>query len=914
MSLSTGTRLGVYEVTAQIGEGGMGQVYRARDTKLHRDVAIKVLPDLLASDPERLVRFQREAQVLASLNHPNIAQIHGLEESRGVRALVMELVEGEDLSQRIVRGASPLDEVLLIAKQIADAVEAAHEQGIIHRDLKPANIKVRPDGRVKVLDFGIAKALSAEPNALSSRPLSMSPTITSPGMMTGIGVILGTAAYMSPEQARGKPVDRRSDIWAFGCVLYEMLTGKAAFHGDEVTDTLAAVMRAEPDWSLLPAPAPPSIRALLHRCLQKDTRQRLQAIGDARIALEEVLTGAAPSTTAPRGTPSWKLRLAVGLGGILIAAAVGFAVWNLKPSPALPRPVIRFTIALAPGQALAGLNQPALALSADGSQLAYVATTTGHGAQQIYLRAMDGVDARPIPGTEGATDPFFSPDGQWLGFFAGDELKKISVRGGVAQTLTSGVGGGLSWGASWVSEGTIVFAPYSSVLQRVSDAGGASRPLTRFETGETLHMWPQALPGGKAVLFTVFSDTPTAIAVQPIGTGERRNLFQGQQGNMPSYALSGHLIYLLARSLIAVPFDLERLEVRGEAVPVVQGVLQLAGADAAQYSLSATGSLAYVSGTPQASRSELVWVGRNGMEHPIGAPARFYIQPRLSPDGRRVAVDVIEKAQDMQVWLYDLTRDTFAPFTFRGLNRHAVWTPDGKRIAFMSNRDGMTQIFWQLADGSGGLQRLTDTPPRTTADVLSIPYSWSPDGQSLSFVQVVPTKEAEFWILHVGNPSAPSDQVDRAQRMPIQMRGTEGAPHLSPDGRWLAYASDESGRRQIYVQPYPGPGGKWQISTDGGNEPQWSRNGKELFYRSGNKMMAVDIATQTGFAAAKPRQLFEGRYMVTSTGWARPNYDVSPDGQRFLMLKPVEPEQAPVTQINVVLNWSEELKRLAPAK
>ena len=908
MSLSTGTRLGVYEVTAQIGEGGMGQVYRARDTKLHRDVAIKVLPDRLASDPERLARFQREAQVLASLNHPNIAHIHGLEESRDVRALVMELVEGEDLSARMVRGAIPLEEVLPIAKQIADAVEAAHEQGIIHRDLKPANVKVRPDGLVKVLDFGLAKALSAEPNASSSRPLSMSATITSPAMMTGIGVILGTAAYMSPEQARGKPVDRRSDIWAFGCVLYEMLTGKAAFHGDGVTDTLAAVMRAEPDWSLLPAAVPPSIRALLHRCLQKDTRQRLQAIGDARIALEEVLTGAAPSITAPRVTRSWKLRLAVGLGGVLIAAAAGFAAWNLKSSPALPRPVIRFTITLPPGQALAGLHQPALALSADGSQLAYVATTPGQGAQQIYLRAMDGVDARPIPGTERGTAPFFSPDGQWLGFFAGDELKKISVRGGVARTLSSDVGGGLSRGATWVGEGVIVFAPYSSVLQRVSDAGGAARPLTRFETGETLHMWPQALPGGKAVLFTGFSDSPTAIAVQPIGTGERRNLIHGELGNMPSYAPSGHLIYARAGSLMAVPFDLERLEVRGEGVPVVQGVLP------AQYSLSATGSLAYVSGTPQASQSQLVWVNRNGTEHPLGAPARSYNQPRLSPDGRRVAVDVIEKAQDMQVWLYDLTRDTFAPFTFQGLNRHAVWTPDGKRIAFMSNREGATQIFWQLANGSGGLQRLTTSPPTTTAGGLSIPYSWSPDGQSLIFVQAVPTKQAEFWTLHVGNPSARPDQAGRAQRMPVQMRAPDGAPQLSADGRWLAYASDESGRREIYVQPYPGPGGKWQISTDGGNEPQWSRKGTELFYRSGKKMMAVDIAIQPGFAAGKPRQLFEGDYQVTATGWARPNYDVSPDDQRFLMLKAVERGQAPVTQINVVLNWSEELKHLAPPK
>ena len=563
------------------------------------------------------------------------------------------------------------------------------------------------------------------------------------------------------------------------------------------------------------------------------------------------------------------------------------------------------------------MHQPALALSADGSQLAYVATTTGQGVQQIYLRAMNGGDARPIPGTEGATDPFFSPDGQWLGFFAGNELKKISVRGGVARTLTSAVGGAFSRGASWVSEGTIIFAPYSSVLQRVSDAGDAPRPLTRLETGETLHMWPQALPGGKAVLFTGFSDSATAIAVQPIGTGERRNLIHAEPGDMPSYAPSGHLIYALAGRLMAAPFDLERLEVRGEAVPVVQGVLQFASAEAAQYSLSATGSLAYVSGTPQASRSELVWVTRNGTEHPLGAPARSYNQPRLSPDGRRVAVDVIEKAQDMQVWLYDLTRDTFAPFTFQGLNRHAVWTPDGKRIAFMSNREGATHIFWQLANGSGGLERLTTNSP-TSTDGLSIPCSWSPDGQSLIFAQAVPTKQAEFWTQHVGSPSARSGQVEAAQRLPVQPRAADGAPQLSPDGRWLAYASDESGRREIYVQPYPGLSGKWQISTDGGNEPQWSRErqwsrgGKELFYRSGRKMMAVDIATQTGFAAGKPRPLFEGDYRSTATGWARPNYDVSPDGQRFLMLKTVE--QAPVTQINVVLNWSEELKHLVPVK
>ena len=909
MPLSPGTRLGSYEVVSVIGAGGMGEVYRARDTKLDRHVAIKVLPESVATDPERLARFHREAQLLASLNHPGIAHLHGYEESNEIHALVMELVDGATLADRIAQGPMPLDEALPIAKQIAEAIEAAHEQGIVHRDLKPANVKVREDGTIKVLDFGLAKAIAPVVELSPGQPLS--PTITAPAM-TGLGVILGTAAYMSPEQASGKPTDRRTDIWAFGCLLYEMLTGQMAFRGDTVAGTLAAVIRAEPDWALLPAATPQHVRALLSRCLQKDRRQRLQAIGDARIALEEVLSGARLSAGTPRQALAWTIRLAYGVTGVLIGAGILGGAWSLRPSPAAPpRPVTRFTITLPPGQQLARTGMPALALSADGTRLAYIATPQGSDAPQIHLRAMESSEVRRLSGTEGAAMVFFSPDGQWLGFLAHGKLKKISVRGGVAQTLADVVN---PTGATWTGQHTIVVASYLSALLQVSDEGGALKPLTRFETGETAHSWPESFPGANAVLFSALSASPTAIAVQHIDTGVRRNLIQAQGEAQARFIPSGHLVYAQAGSLMAVPFDPTRLEARGAAVPVVPGILQYPLSGGAQYSVSDTGTLAYVSGNPQGNRPRiLVWVSRAGKEQALGAPARAYNQPRLSPDGGRVAVDIVDDERDMQVWLYDRGRDTLSPFTFRGVNRHAVWTRDGKRIAFMSDREGAQQIFWKLADGSGESERLTQHAPTDTADILNIPYSFSPDGRLLASAKVAPSTGAEFWMVRVGDPS-PGPGQDRKSERFLQTRAADGGPQLSPDGHWLAYASEESRRREIYVQSYPGPGGKWQISTDGGNEPQWNPNGRELFYRSGNKMMAVDIRTQDGFAAGKPRQLFEGNYLPAAGGYVRPNYDVSHDGQRFLMLKMVEQEEAPLTQINVVLNWFEDLKRLVPAK
>jgi Tol biopolymer transport system component len=602
--------------------------------------------------------------------------------------------------------------------------------------------------------------------------------------------------------------------------------------------------------------------------------------------------------------------LIFGLGALLLTAVLAsLATWNLKPAPApAPQPVIRTVINLPPGQQLAGLESgPAVALSPDGTHLAYIARQGG--TQQLYLRAMDSLESKPIPGTEGAIEPFFSPEGQWVGFFAGGKLMKVSVSGGATLMLGDA---SLSRGASWGSQGMIAFTPTPNVsgLLQVPEAGGTPQPLTRLTKGEVAHRWPEFLPGGKAVLFaagpTGLTFINAQVAVQSVGTGERRNLVQ--LGTQPRYAPSGHLVYAQGGSLMAVPFDPQRLEVTGTAAPVVEGVLQSPVTGAAQYSLSSTGSLVYVPGGVQATQLRLVWVSRNGAEQPVAAAAHTYFSPRLSPDGRRIAVGITES--ESQIWLWDLTRENLTRFTFEGnYNPVPVWTPDGKRIAFESNKEGPPNLFWQLADGSGGLERLN------TSEYIQVPVSWSPDGKLLAFMEVNPTTGVDIWVLRMGDPSASSGQVPSAGSWQVRKAQpflrtpfNEGGPRFSPDGRWLAYMSDDSGRYEIYVQPYPGPGGKWQISTEGGTEPAWNRSGRELFYRSGDKMMVVDIATQPGFAAGKPRMLFEGRYEQAPV--QSNDYDVSHDGQRFLMLKPTD--QAAPTQINVVLNWFEELKQKVP--
>jgi len=898
MALASGTKLGPYEITGAIGAGGMGEVYRARDTQLGRDVAIKVLPANFVNDPDRLARFQREARMLAALNHPNIAMIYGLEQTSGAACLVMELVPGETLAERVKAGPSPIEEALKIAAQIAEALEAAHEKQIIHRDLKPANVKVTPEGKVKVLDFGLAKAFEGDS---ASQDMSNSPTLSHAATMQG--VILGTAGYMSPEQARGKAIDKRTDIWAFGCVLYELLTGKQAFHGETFTDITAKILTGGPDWQALPGETPEQIRQLLRRCLQKDKALRLRDAGDARIEIQDALSApASPKSTG--AAAGWfaigPLQGAVlGFAAVALLAVGGIAAWDLKPSPA--QPVTRTVIDLPPGQQLAGLEiGPAVALSGNGTHLAYVARQGV--TQQLYLRAMDNLDVKPVPATEGAVNPFFSPDGEWLGFFADGMLKKISVRGGSAVTLGNAL---QPSGASWGNQGIIAFVPtFNGGLQELPDAGGTLQPLTRFQKGELTERWPELLPDGKAVLFatgtTAFNFSDAQIAAQLLGKGERRIAIQG--GTQPRYASSGHLVFAQGGNLMAVPFDPQKLATTGAAVPVLEGVSQSQSNGATQYSFSNTGSLVYVSGGIQSVKSRLVWVSRNGAEQSVAAPVSGYLFPRLSPDGRRLVAVISEL--ESQVWLYDLSRETTTRLTFEGnLNNAPVWTPDGKRIAFQSNKEGELNIFWQLADGSGGLERLT------TSENLQAPMSWSPDGKLLAFLEINSSTQREIWVLRMGDPSPGSGQ-DRKAQLFTRTRFDEAEPRFSPDGRWLAYISNESGRFEIYVQPYPGPGGKWQISTDGGMDPVWNPNGRELFYRNGNKMMAVDISSKPSFAVGRPRMLFEGKYEGAPVPVA--NYDVSPDGQRFLMLKPSEQEQAAPTQINVVLNWFEELKQKVP--
>jgi eukaryotic-like serine/threonine-protein kinase len=881
MTLASGTKLGSYEITAPIGAGGMGEVYRARDAKLGRDVALKVLPEAFARDAERMARFQREAKVLASLNHPNIASIYGLEDSGSTHALVMELVEGPTLADRIKQGPIPIDEALRIAKQICEALEYAHERGIVHRDLKPANIKVTNDDAVKVLDFGLAKAIEGDPSSID---ISSSPTMSR--MATMQGVLLGTAPYMSPEQAKAKSVDRRADIWAFACVLYEMLTGKRAFDGETVTDTLAAVIKEEPDWSQLPAAKPARVRVLLQRCLQKDPKQRLRDIGDARISIDEVLSGASdPSSPAvaaavPLDVPLWRRTLPWALG-IFTAVVAGFAGWALRPS--VSKPVVRAVITLPPGQQLAGMETGlVVALSPDGTYLAYVASQGG--VQQIYLRAMDSGEVKAVPGTEGAVGPVFSQDGQWLSFFAGGKLEKIAVTGGEAQILADAPD---NRGASWGSQGSIAFVPTIGPIEQVSDAGGSPQPLTHLEDGEFDHIWPTFLPNSKAVLFSLAAN---AIAVQPQGTGQRRTLIQG--GVNSYYVSPGYLVYAQAGTLLAVPFDAERLEVTGTPVPVVQNVLNGGvGPAPFQYSVSASGSLVYVSG--RAQQNGLVWVNRSGAEEPLKAPVEAYDYLELSPDGQRLAVSI----GTHEVWLFDFARETLTPVTSGGaVTLDPVWSPDGKRIAFSSAKEGQLNMYWQMADGTGGVEQLR------SSDHAELPSSWSPDGQLLAFTRLASGTGSDIWVLRLS---------DRKAEPFLQTPAQESAARFSPDGRWLAYVSDTSGRREVYVQPYPGPGGRWQISTDGGGQPVWSRNGRELFYQNGDKMMAVDVSTVPNFSAGKPKMLFEGLY-ASSSSWLSPFYDVSPDGQRFLMLKPAGQAATAPPQINLVLNWTEELQRLVP--
>jgi serine/threonine-protein kinase len=908
-----GTRLGLYDILSPLGAGGMGEVYRAKDTKLGRDVALKILPASFTNDRERVARFRREAQVLASLNHPHIAQIYGLEEANSTQFLVLELVDGESLDKRIARGRIPVDEALGIAKQIAEALEAAHEKGIIHRDLKPANIALTKDGNVKVLDFGLAKAVEASGGSLDTMN---SPTITSPAMMTGVGVILGTAAYMSPEQAKGGAADKRSDIWAFGCVLYEMLTGRRAFEGDDVADTLATVLKSEPDWTRVPRTVPRYVRVLVRQCLE---RNRTARISDMAVAHFVLTSGAAledPSAAAGMSTATrfWRVMpwaAAVFATGLALVPAFGPWVRSRQVSP--PDPA-RLSAELGADVSLpdttAGNGGAAATISPDGRVLAFVGQKGTGGSAQLYVRRLDQLKAVPLAGTENAESPFFSPDGTWVAFFAGGKLKKVAVTGGAAVTLCDAPTGR---GGIWTEGGSIVFAPAARErLMRVLSAGGTPVPATTLTEGEVTQRWPQVLPGGKAVLFTSSGiPTPSAfndanLVVQPLPRGERRVVQRG--GYYGRYVTSGHLVFVHDGTLWAAPFDIDRLEVTGPHVPLIDGVASNAATGGAQVAVSATGTLVYLPGLSARGGSfPIHWLGRDGKLAPLRAASADWFNLQFAPDGRRVALG-IRDAQE-SIWVYEWAHDTLTRLTVDPADDvKPVWTPDGRRVAFASSRGDKStlNLYWQRTDGIGDPQRLTESSQS------QLPTSWHPSGRFLAFEQQNPQSGFDVMVLPVEGDEARGWRAGKPRTL-LNSPADEREPMFSPDGRWMAYVSNETGRAEVYVRPFPGAGGKWLISTGGGTFPTWSKTKHELFYGSPSQqiMVAGYSVDADSFRAEPPRLWSAERYLAREGSRM---FDLHPDGERFGLASAAAQPTPTIKQdrVTLIFNVFDELRRIAP--
>jgi serine/threonine-protein kinase len=882
MSLTPGTKLGPYEILAPIGAGGMGEVYRGHDPRLNRDVAIKVLPAAFAGDSARMTRLQREAQVLASLSHPHIAALYGLEESGTQYALVMELVDGPTLAERISAGRIPPDEALAIARQIGDALECAHDKGIVHRDLKPANIKLTSDGMVKVLDFGLAKAFEGE--AVSGAAAAAnSPTLTLEA--TRAGMILGTAGYMSPEQARGKPVDKRADIWAFGVVLFEMLAGRNLFEGESVSDTLAAVLRADIEWATLPADTPPPFRRLLEGCLERDPKRRLRDIGDAWRLLE---TTAGPAPPPPgRRFQVW---LPWAAAVVIAAAGVGWGV--LRPPPAQPRAVTRWTYTQKDY-----FIYPTL--SRDGTRLLYAEVHGNGNTSNLVLRPLDQVEGKPIPGTDGQALPVLSPDGQWMAAIgAVGKLMKLPVTGGTGITIADGPIRGASWG----DDDHIVFATPKG-LMRVPAAGGAAQTLTQVDAanGETSHLNPFVLPGARAVLFTVLSGSATQVALLDLKNNTRRVLIP--DGRDARYVPTGHLVFVRGSTLFAAPFHLSRLALAGAEAPVIEGVSVSASAGyIGEYSFSDTGLLVYIEGSDGGSRSKttLYWSDGGGKLEAL-SDAQFWGTGRLSPDGRRIA-NSIEKAANTSdassdIWVFDVERKTRTRLTFDGQNGAPIWSPDGRTIAYGGSPDGKAGLYRVAADGSSRPELLLATTSYPT------PSSWSPDGKTLLYSQAEGGKPQRIWMVPVSGSAAgkPSPLHDATVY--------EADAQFSPDGRWVAYASSESGQMEIYVQPFPGPGAKTRVSTSGGISPRWARSGREIFYIGANYegLLAVDVQSAPALRLGLPRELTKTRFGST--------FDPAPDGKRFLVEQVAAWADALAGRRMIAVNdWFEELKRRVPVK
>jgi Tol biopolymer transport system component len=909
MSLVTGTRLGPYQVGAQIGAGGMGEVYRATDTNLGRDVAIKVLPAVLSQDAERLARFEREARTLASLNHPNIAIVHGLERSQGTIALVMELVDGATLADRIAVGAIPVEEALRIARQIAEALESAHEQGIVHRDLKPANVKVRPDGTVKVLDFGLAKAIeaSADAPARGSAALSLSPTITTPAM-TQMGVILGTAAYMSPEQARGAPADRRADVWAFGCVVYEMLTGRAVFDGKTVSDVLAGVLRADPEWGQLPQAIHPRVRSMIERCLARDVRNRYQGIADARVDIETALgdpTGATFNAARTDSAPvsSAIRRWAVSAAIAIVAAALGAAATRALYRPAAAAiTAVRFSIPL-PSTTLidAFVEGIPLAASPNGRYIAFITRATT-GVSQLWVQPLDAERPQPLQGTEDATAPFWSPDSEWIAFYAGGNLKKIRRTGGEAQTITATRAYGAG-GSAWSPNNTILFKSgrFEAPFLAVSAQGGPVSRATQFRDGQDTHIWPSFLPDGKRFVYRAWGGEREGVYLSSLDGGEPRLLLPARRGVDAERGLAyvpGFLLFMRSGALIARRFDEARLEVLEQEFRIVDAIPACCGSWD-PWSVSANGVLTYWR-SPLGHDSVVRRYARDGSSTTIiDTPAR-YSGLSLSPDERRVSFTRFLPDGLRDIWIRDLSRDTETRLTFDGDAFSPVWSIDGAQVAFASSRGNVPDVYVSTAVGGGSDQAKRVTELTTAVDT---PGSWAPDGRAIVYTSQ--NTDGQSDVRRVQLPEG------KEERLSISGPFNEGYPRISPDGKWLAYVTDASGRPEVWLASYPAGDNRTPVSRGGGLMPEWRMSdGGELYYLSlDQQLMAVSIKTAaSSIDVGPPSVIIRVPDLTPNLEWLyRSSYAPSRDGRHFL----VEVLAPGVTQppLQVIIDWPALLQR-----
>ncbi len=895
MALSAGTRLGPYEILGPLGAGGMGEVYQARDTRLDRTVALKVLPAAVASDPTLRARFEREAHAISALQHPHICTLYDVGEENGQAYLVMEHLSGETLAERLKKGPLPLPQTLEVAIQIAEALAAAHKHGIVHRDLKPGNVMLTKTG-VKLLDFGLAR-LAGQGERPVVEDLTAAPTESAP--LTGRGTILGTLPYMAPEQLEGKPADARTDLWALGAIVYEMVSARRAFEGSSQVSLIAAIVEHEPvSLSTLQPATPPSLERLVKRCLAKSPDDRWESAHDVALYLESAFDPVGePSRARPRRKP-WILAAAAA-GGALIGLGVGWGLASRGPAPA-PAQLARLSIPVAADEPLFSPASPragsSVALSRDGRRLVY--TSTRNGQSVLVLRQIDRTEETALRGTQGGYGPFFSPDGNWVAFFTETGLKKVSLNGGGPVTICATPP--VSRGGTWADDETIYFTPdFTSGVKRVAAAGGLPQDVTTVDPAakESNHLFPEALPGGEVVLFTVWKggtfESASVWAIS-LGSGRRTLLIEGAAE--ARYLPQGYLVFARAGTLLVVPFDPRIPALLGAATPVVEGVWNDPATGTAHYAISHTGTLVYAPGQYTDVSGRLAWVDRRGVVEFLPCEPGFYEEPKLSPDGRRLAYVSLN-----DIWMYDFGSRTTSRITFRGVNQAPVWTPDGRHLAFSSSQNVTRPTLYWVDAASG------EEPEILSRDgEVQFPSSWSPDGQTLAFAEIeLSNSETDFdvWLLTGGGPW----KRQRLMGTPFK----DDQPEFSPDGKALAWVSTDTGRSQVYIRPYPGTG-RTLVSTDGGTEPIWSRSGAELFYRSGRRFYAVPISTKGALTVGRPGLLFEGDFDRGSLTPGIPGYDVSPDG-RFVVVTSNASVESP-SRLDVTINWAEDLKRRAPRK